>query len=129
MYCDFMKKVWKIKFYKRSDGKNFISEFINSKSISNQSKITAWLKLLKEHGNTLVRPYADYLDDGIYELRIKLSGNQIRVLYFFCFKDYIILTHAFTKNTDKVDPTEIRKCKKFREDFLSRYTTENIEEA
>ena len=124
-----MSKSWKIKFYKTRDGKNLIKEFIDSKSISNQSKIAAWLKLLKEHGNILVRPYADYLDDGIYELRIKLSGNQIRVLYFFCFKDYIILTHAFSKNTDKVDPAEIRKCKKFREDFLSRYTARNIEEA
>ena len=124
-----MAKDWKIKFYKTKDGKNYVKEFIESKSVSNQSKITAWLKLLREHGNTLVRPYADYLDDGIYELRIKLSGNQIRILYFFCFKDCIILTHAFMKNTDKVDPREINKSKKLRDDFLSRYNDKNITEA
>jgi hypothetical protein len=39
-------------------------------------------------GPTLPRPYADLLKDGIHELRIRLSGDHIRMLYFFCFRKF-----------------------------------------
>ena len=50
----------------------------------------------------------DLLQDGIHELRIKLSGVQVRILYFFCYKDIIILTNIFDKHTDRVPKSEIK---------------------
>jgi len=38
--------------------------------------------------------------------------------------DFIILTHAFNKTTDKVPKSEIKKTKKFREDFLKKFKEE-----
>ncbi|WP_039927931.1 type II toxin-antitoxin system RelE/ParE family toxin, partial [Leptospira yanagawae] len=76
----------------------------------------------------ITRPYADLLIDGIHELRIKLSGSQIRILYFFCYKDYIILTNQFVKNTDKVPNSEINKAIKRRESFLQKYTEKILKE-
>ncbi|MCK5197088.1 MAG: type II toxin-antitoxin system RelE/ParE family toxin, partial [Spirochaetales bacterium] len=67
------------------------------------------------------RPYADLLKDGIHELRIKLSGNQIRILYFFCYENFIILTNSFSKNKKRVPEKEINKAKEYRTDFLKRY--------
>jgi phage-related protein len=86
----------------------------------------AWLEKLEELGPNLPRPYADILTDGIHELRIKLSGNQIRILYFFCFKNFIILTNQFIKNTDKVPKNEIKKAKLRRDDFLKRYNEKDL---
>jgi len=74
----------------------------------------------------LNRPYADLLEDGIHELRIKLTGKQVRILYFFCYKDIIILTNAFEKHSGKVPKSEIRTAKKNRDDFLGRYTEQEI---
>jgi phage-related protein len=67
-----------------------------------------------------------YSKMGFTNLRIKLSGDQVRVLYFFCYKDFIILTHAFNKTTDKVPKSEIKKTKKFREDFLKKFKEEQL---
>lgn len=122
-----MANSWKIIYYENMDGKSEIYDYIENKKESNQSKIFAYLEKLEELGPNLPRPYADILTDGIHELRIKLSGEQVRILYFFIFQKYIILTHAFTKNTDKVPKKEINKAKQFREDFEQRFTKEKIE--
>ena len=85
-----------------------------------------WLEQLEEHGPMVPRPYADLLEDGIHELRFKLSGDQVRILYFFCYRDIIVLTHAFKKNTGKVPIAEIKKAKKYRSDFLKRNSESKI---
>jgi phage-related protein len=50
----------------------------------------------------------------------------VRILYFFCYKDIIILTNAFEKHTDEVPKPEIKTAKKYRDDFLGRYTEQEI---
>ena len=116
-----MASKWNILYYSEDEKLSDIEIFIDSKDERNQAKIFAWLEKLAELGPNLPRPYADILVDGIHELRIKLSGSQVRILYFFCYKDYIILTNQFVKNTDKVPKSEINKSKERREKFLKKY--------
>ncbi|TGL01903.1 type II toxin-antitoxin system RelE/ParE family toxin [Leptospira bouyouniensis] len=124
-----MSTKWKILYFTEKENQpSEIEIFINSKDERNQAKIFAWLDKLAELGPNLPRPYADLLIDGIHELRIKLSGSQIRILYFFCYKDYIILTNQFIKNTDKVPKAEINKAIKRRESFLQKYTEKILKE-
>ncbi|TGM60599.1 type II toxin-antitoxin system RelE/ParE family toxin [Leptospira meyeri] len=124
-----MSTKWKILYFTEKENQpSEIEIFINSKDERNQAKIFAWLDKLAELGPNLPRPYADLLIDGIHELRIKLSGSQIRILYFFCYKDYIILTNQFVKNTDKVPKAEINKAIKRRESFLQKYTEKILKE-
>ncbi|HUU79840.1 MAG TPA: type II toxin-antitoxin system RelE/ParE family toxin [Acidobacteriota bacterium] len=92
-----------------------------------QAKILALISYLQDQGPTLPRPYADLLEDGIHELRVRLSGDQFRVLYFFCYRRFIVLTHAFVKVTAKVPKAEIQKAKKYRSDFLSRFEEFDLE--
>mgnify|MGYP001580640452 CR=1 FL=1 len=123
-----MSHKWHILYYETADGKCPIQNFINSRKDRDQAKVFSWLSLLEQHGPTLPRPYADLLTDGIHELRIKLSGEQLRILYFFCFKDFIILTHAFVKHTSEVPILEIKKAKVYRDDFLSRFNEKKLKE-
>lgn len=116
--------MWKVVYYESVDKECPIADFIDSRSKENQAKILAVLDLLEERGPNLPRPYADLLEDGIHELRLTLSGDQVRILYFFCFKDFIVLTNSFTKVTGKVPKSYIKEAKRFREDFLSRMTGE-----
>ncbi len=88
----------------------------------------ALLSILEEKGPNLPRPYADLLQEGIHELRVKLSGQQVRMLYFFCYRNYIVLTHALIKHTARVPTQDIAKAKQYREDFLSRYPEEKLKE-
>ena len=90
-------------------------------------KILRFLALLEEHGPVLPRPYADILYNGIHELRIKLSGDHIRILYFFCYEKFIILYYAFVKNTDRVPDKFIRKVIAYRDDLLGAISPEQLE--
>ncbi len=121
-----MKKKWTVIYYETKQGKFPVEEFINSRSKKNQLKIAAIIDYLEEMVNKLPRPYADYLRDGIYELRIKLSGNETRTLYFFCYEEFIVLTHSFIKKTQKVPESEINKAIKYMKDFLEKYDKEEL---
>lgn len=124
-----MSRRWHVLYYETADGKCLVQNFIDSRKDRDQAKIFSWLSLLETHGPTLPRPYADLLTDGIHELRIKLSGEQLRILYFFCFKDFVVLTHAFSKYTSEVPQAEIKKAKAYRDDFLSRFNEKKLKEA
>jgi hypothetical protein len=69
----------------------------------------AKLRLLRMHGHELRRPAADYLRDGIYELRAKLGIVQYRLLYFFEGRNVAIVAHALTKER-RVPPADIERA-------------------
>jgi phage-related protein len=121
-----MNNEWTVIYYETDEGKCPLMEFIDSNTLRNQAKILSNISFLEEKGPNLPRPYADILQDGIHELRIKLSGDQIRILYFFCYQNFIVLTHAFTKNTNKVPKSEIKKASRVREDFLQRFSKNDL---
>jgi hypothetical protein len=117
---------WHVLYFEDAKGYSQVFEFIENRETREKAKILAWLEQLEQQGPNLPRPYTDLLEDGIHELRVKLSGNQIRVLYFFCFRDYIILTNVLIKTTDKIPKNEIQKAKKCRVDFLTRNNEQNL---
>jgi hypothetical protein len=105
-----------------------VTDFIEGCQPKHRVKILRFLSLLEEHGPTLPRPYADLLYDGIHELRLTLSGSQARVLYFFCYRKFIILYYAFLKNTQRVPDKFVRKVITYREDFLQSISKNHLEE-
>jgi hypothetical protein len=117
---------WNVLYYETRSGQSEVFEFINKRKDKEKAKILAFLAVLEERGPQLPRPYADILEDGIHELRIRLRGDQIRVLYFFCYRNFIVLTNYFAKNTQKVPLSEIEKAKKCRTDFFQRYNEESL---
>jgi len=112
---------WKLVYYQDKKGRSEVRDFVSKRRANERAKIAAFLKCLQSEGPRLPRPYSDLLEDGIHELRIKLSGNQTRVLYFFCYRNFIVLTNVFFKRTSKVPPKEIRKARKLRKEFLERF--------
>ena len=71
-----------------------------------KAKCTARIDRLGEMGHELRRPEADFLRDGIYELRASYQGVHYRMLYFFAGKAVVVLSHGLTKER-KVPPREI----------------------
>ena len=118
---------WHVLYFETANGRCPVKELIDSQKTRDQAKFLALIDFLQQKGPLLPRPYADLLEDGIHELRIRLSGNQMRVLYFFCYRKYIVLTHGFTKTTSRVPSAQIKKAKKYRTDFLNRYEESDLE--
>ena len=129
MYTSIMetkKMTWQVVYFEDANKVSEVFDFVNDRKDGERAKILAFLAILEDHGPQLPRPYADLLEDGIHELRIKLSGNQVRILYFFCFREFIILTNVFIKNTKSVPVKEIKKAQKLRTEFLHRYNEQSL---
>lgn len=77
----------------------------------------ARIQQLASTGYELRRPTADYLRDGIYELRAKHIQVQYRILYFFSGQNVAILAHAITKDEEQVPDTEIDRAIQRRAQF------------
>ena len=121
-----MSKKWNVLFCDPFMKPCPVSEFIDTCRSEHQMKILHFIELLEEMGPTLPRPYADLLEDGIHELRVKLSGDHMRLLYFFCFESYIIIYRALRKSTSKVPVEYIRETRRYREEFLDRMDLETL---
>ena len=71
-----------------------------------QAKCVERIDRLGELGHELRRPEADFLRDGIYELRASYQGVHYRMLYFFAGKAVVVVSHGLIKRRE-VPPREI----------------------
>jgi hypothetical protein len=72
-------------------------------------RLAARVDLLKNQGHGLRRPYADFLRDGIWELRVRVGRVNYRLLYFFHGQGVVLLAHGITKQQD-VPGIEIQRA-------------------
>ncbi|MDQ0418774.1 phage-related protein [Croceifilum oryzae] len=84
------------------------------------------LMLLEHFGLGVGAPLIKHLDSGIFEVRSHVGNNHQRVLLFHWHENYLVLLHGFTKKTQKTPPLEIERAKRYRADFLIRYSTDRI---
>ena len=68
------------------------------------------IEQLAAAGHDLRRPAADFLRDGIYELRAKKGRVQYRILYFFHGRQVAILAHAIIKEGAAVPAVDIARA-------------------
>ena len=74
------------------------------------------MEQLRDLGHELRRPEADYLRDGIYELRARLQRVNYRMLYFFHRDIAAVLSHGPVKER-QVPPKEIDRAVENRRQF------------
>ncbi len=96
----------KIIFFQEDDGTVPILDWFDRIPEKALDKCTVKLERLEELGHTLHRPEADYLRDGIYELRIRYLRIHYRILYFFFKQSAVVVSHGLTKEK-RIPPKEI----------------------
>jgi len=92
--------------YQESEGDVPFLEWFDRLPAKVQVKCLARLEALQEYGSELRRPIADYLRDGIYELRTSFQHVNYRMLYAFVGQNVALLSHGLVKES-KVPPAEI----------------------
>jgi len=112
--------VFEIETYKLENGRSPVEDFIRGLEKKMQSKALASIDILAEYGNQLREPYSKAMDDGIFELRIKFSGDISRIFYFFVVGNKIVLTNGFIKKTVKTPKSEIELARKYKKDYERR---------
>jgi phage-related protein len=79
-------------------------------------------------GHELRRPEADFLRDGIYELRVSLQGVHHRILYFFHGPIAAVVSHGLVK--ERVVPArEIDRAVERKKRFEANPAGHTYEEA
>src|SRR5277367_975902 len=99
----------KVVFYKEDDGSVPVLDWLDSLQPKALDKCTVRIERLEEMGHELRRPEADFLRDGIYELRVGLQHVNYRMLYFFHGRTSAVISHGLVKE-DVVPPKEIEKA-------------------
>ena len=107
--------------YKELDGTVPLLEWMDSIPQKAKEKCIVKIERLEMFGNELRRPDCDMLRDGIYELRAFYNNVHYRILYAFCGKNIVLLSHGCTK-VDRVPEKEIRKAS----DNLKKYLKNRI---
>ena len=100
-------------FYQETDGEVPVLEWLKQLLKENRkgyANCVARIQQLAALGYELRRPSADYLLDGIYELRSKHIRVQYRILYFFHGQNVAILAHAITKEEEAVPAIDIQRA-------------------
>jgi len=86
-----------------------ILDWLDSLQSKALDKCTVRIERLAEMGHELRRPEADFLRDGIYELRVGLQHMNYRMLYFFYGRTAAVVSHGLVKEA-AVPAKEIEKA-------------------
>lgn len=95
--------------YRETDGTVPLLQWLDSLSDKVREKCLFRIRRLAALGHELRRPKADYLRDGIYELRVGLRGQNYRMLYFFHGAAAAVVAHGLVKE-DRVPDKEIDRA-------------------
>ena len=95
-----------VRLFQTAQGRAPLQEWLDRVPEKAQDKCLAKLELLGQLGYELRRPHAEYLREGIYELRARRGNVQYRMLYFFHEKA-VVVSHGFGKKGRRVPPREI----------------------
>ncbi len=96
-------------FYREDDGSVPLLDWLDSLERKPREKCLVRLVRLEQLGHELRRPEADYLRDGIHELRAAYQGVQYRMLYFFSGRAFVVVSHGLIKER-KVPVKEINRA-------------------
>jgi phage-related protein len=108
-------------FFRNANGSAPAWEWLKDLRVRNRkayAKCAVRVMRLAEMGHELRRPEADFLRDGIYELRARLGTVNYRILYFFHGREVAVLAHAITKENE-IPATEINRALERKRAFVA----------
>lgn len=98
---------YKVLFYRDSQGKSSVLEYISNLSKREKAKIEKYTEFLKMNKGIIDEPYSKHIKGKIRELRVDFGKNRHRIFYFTFVNRNIIFLHAFLKKTAKTPLSEI----------------------
>ena len=85
-----------------------LRQFIDAQPDKVQAEYLKIVEQLEQDGR-LMEPFGKKLDKGLFEMRIR-RGGQVRILYFYQDKEYVVGIHGFIKKTQKTPQKEIKQA-------------------
>lgn len=93
--------MYRVRFFRQSDGESPIKDFLVSSHESLRSKIARQIRYLEEFGLTLANPNLKKLTGtSLWEVRI-LGKDNIRIICAAIISNEIAIVHIFKKKSNK----------------------------
>lgn len=104
---------------RRQNGTSEFEEFLTNLSMDDRQELLAVIERTEEHGLLIAikQKWVKKLDKDMYELRSSRKGNIQRAIYFQKVGNQYLITHGFTKKTQKTPKREIEHAKDIRENY------------
>lgn len=118
----------RVVFYRESNGTVPVLEWLETIPRPALVKCRVRLERLKELGHELRRPEADFLRDGIYELRVRSRRINYRILYFYHGNTAAVVSHGIIKER-LVPAKEIDRAIELKQQFTANPAVHTYEEA
>lgn len=120
---DELGKEFSIDFVKLESGNVPFYNFLDSLTKIERAEVLSFieeLRIVKSNNGVIPSKLSKFLQDGIFELKIRHRTRITRSLYFFLKDKKMIFTHGFIKKTEKTPTEEIEKAIKYRKIYLKR---------
>jgi phage-related protein len=104
---------------RRQDGTSEFEEFIASLPIKDAAKLLAVIANTEALGVQVAiqMQWVKKIEDDLYELRSRQGNDIQRVIYFQVIETKYMITHGFTKKTQKTPENEIEHAREMRRKY------------
>jgi phage-related protein/DNA-binding Xre family transcriptional regulator len=97
-----------VDFFKDAEGNAPVEAYLDSLTKEQRAKLLGAIKKLEEHGSTLPFPFSSQVEGKLRELRTKFGKTRLRILYYGDANQVFQLLHGITKNTSKLELSDIK---------------------
>ena len=106
-------------FFRTETGNEPVREWL--KSLPREERHSIGEELLTvQHAWPVGKPLVDYLGDGIWELRSRLSNRIARTLFILSMSEIVVL-HGFIKKTRKTPVQELELARRRKRIYEQSY--------
>lgn len=116
---------WRIELYATENGKEPVTQFLNSLSAKHRAKAIWEIDLLEKHGLSMKMPYVKSIQGekykGLMELRVQQGNDISRIFYFLPLANKFVLLHGYIKKDRKTPKKELETALRYREDYIRRF--------
>ena len=97
--------------------KHYFLDFFHELTEDVQKKFN-WTFELIATIDRVPKKFFQYMEDGIYEIRVEVGSNIFRVFSFFDEGQMIVIANGFQKKTQKTPRKEIELAKKIKKEYF-----------
>ena len=101
-----------VNYWRNPSGKSPVEKYIDAMDNKEErAELLALLKGIQENGTDAIGVEFRQIEGKLWEIKIRLHGNQHRIFYVVLKGNEMILLHAYLKKTQKAPIKEIEVAK------------------
>lgn len=108
--------------YTRLNGHTEFQEYLDGLDTKARAKLLSRVYLVSVKGISVgvQHNWVKRIENNLYEIRSRISNDQHRGLYFHVVGNHYIITHGFTKKSQKTPVKEFKHAKALRDEYFQQ---------